>query len=147
VTRTRIEEVERHRRYRAALAFSVTAALVAAAAAAGPAHAAGGPAPGAASASTVKLPDGPGSVAGLGGEAEVGVFSAQVGYGVPFELPAAPGGFGPSVSLSYAGELGNGPVGVGWSLSVAAIRRSTRDGVPSFTTRTKSRSRASAAAA
>jgi hypothetical protein len=143
MTRTRIEEVERHRRYRAALAFSVTAALVAAAAAAGPARAAGGPAPGAASASTVKLPDGPGSVAGLGGDAEVSVFSAQVGYGVPFELPAAPGGFGPSVSLSYAGELGNGPVGVGWSLFAAppatACRRSP--------TRTKSRSRASAAAA
>ncbi len=108
------------------------AALLACTLAAGEA-AAGGPAPAAATATRAVAPDGPGSVRGLGDEASVNVFSAQVAYGVPMELPKGRGGFGPSLSLSYSGELGNGPVGVGWSLGLAAIRRSTRHGVPSFT--------------
>jgi hypothetical protein len=93
----------------------------------------GGPAPSSASASQVKLPDGPASVRGLGSDAEIGVFSGQVQYSVPFALPTGWAGFGPSLGLGYSGELGNGPVGVGWSLSHAAIRRSTREGVPTFT--------------
>jgi RHS repeat-associated protein len=78
------------------------------------------------------LPDGPGSVRGLADDASIGVFSGQVAYSVPIELPESRGGFGPSLSLTYAGELGNGPLGVGWSLGHASIRRSTRHGVPSF---------------
>jgi RHS repeat-associated protein len=101
---------------------------------AGAALAAGEPVAGAVSATTVKLPDGPGSVRGLSDAASVSVFSAQVSYSVPLELPKAQGGLSPSVSLSYSGELGNGPVGVGWSLPVASIRRSTRLGVPAYGT-------------
>lgn len=92
-----------------------------------------GPSPSAATASTVSLPDGPGSVRGLGSDAEIGVFSGEVQYDVPFSLPNGWGGFAPQLGLGYSGELGNGVVGVGWMLSHAAIRRSTREGVPSFT--------------
>jgi RHS repeat-associated protein len=95
--------------------------------------AAGGPAPTAATATKAVMPDAPGSVRGLGDDATVKVFSGQVSYSVPMELPVGRGGFGPSLSLSYSGELGSGPVGVGWSIGLAAIRRSTRHGVPSFT--------------
>lgn len=91
-----------------------------------------GPGPSAATASTVKLPDGPGSVAGLGDQAEANVFSGQVSYGVPFDLPAGPAGFGPSLGLGYSGDLGNGSVGLGWSFGAPAIRRSTREGVPRY---------------
>jgi hypothetical protein len=51
------------------------AALVAGAA---PAWALDGPAPGALSAQTLKLPDGPGSVRGLASDPSVDVFSGQV---------------------------------------------------------------------
>ena len=110
----------------------VGAAFAACAFASGEA-AAGGPAPASATATKVVVPDGPGSVRGLGDDASVNVFSGQLDYAVPMELPKGRGGFGPSLSLGYSGELGNGPVGIGWSLGLAAIRRSTRHGVPSFT--------------
>jgi RHS repeat-associated protein len=94
---------------------------------------AGGPMPGAVSATTVKLPDGPGSVEGLNDKATVEVFSGQVAYSVPIDLPQGPGGFGPSLSLAYSGDLGNGPLGIGWALGSASIRRSLHHGVPSYT--------------
>lgn len=94
---------------------------------------AGDPAPGAANAQTLKLPDGPGSVRGLADSPNVEVFSGQVGYGVPLELPAGVAGFGPSLSLGYSGDLGNGPLGVGWALPQVALRRGLRLGVPAYT--------------
>ena len=99
----------------------------------GTAWALSGPSPGAATAQTVKLPDFPGSAQGLSDEASVTVFSGQVSYSVPLDLPKGPAGFGPSLALTYVGELGNGPVGIGWTLGSIAIRRSLRHGVPSYT--------------
>ena len=80
---------------------------------------------------TIKLPDGPGSVAGLAKPAEMDAFSAQVEYSIPVRTPSV-GGMSPTVSLAYSGALGNGPLGIGWTLSTAAIRRSLRDGVPHY---------------
>ena len=92
----------------------------------------GGPAPGAVSPQTVKLPSGPGSIRGLAENAQVDVFTGQVEYSVPIPLPAGPGGLTPSLSLGYDGSLGNGPLGVGWQLSQPGIRRSLRLGVPRY---------------
>jgi YD repeat-containing protein len=99
-----------------------------------PAHAfaLNGPLPGAVNAQTVKLPAGPGSIRGLADAAKVDGFTGQVQYAVPIELPAGPGGLVPMLSLGYDGDLGNGPLGVGWSLSQAGIRRSLRLGVPRY---------------
>jgi YD repeat-containing protein len=91
-----------------------------------------GPAPGAVSANTVKLPDGPASIHGLGDKVSTNLFTAQVGYSVPIDLPSGVGGFGPHLALTYSGELGNGPVGIGWSLPTIEIRRSLRHGVPAY---------------
>jgi RHS repeat-associated protein len=96
------------------------------------AFALGGPSPGAVTAQTVRLPSGPGSVRGLADAATVTAFTGQVSYQVPLELPAGPGAMTPSLTLGYDGELGNGPLGVGWRLSQAAIRRSLRLGVPHY---------------
>ncbi|MBJ6760055.1 VCBS repeat-containing protein [Myxococcaceae bacterium JPH2] len=96
------------------------------------AGAAGTPLSGAVNAQTLKLPDGPGSVRGLVDTPQVNVFSSQVSYELPFELPKGTGGLAPALGLSYSGDLGNGPVGIGWALSSAAIRRSLRQGVPSY---------------
>jgi RHS repeat-associated protein len=98
------------------------------------AFAIGGPSPGAVTAETVKLPSGPGSVRGLADNANVDAFSGQVQYTVPIELPQSSGGFTPSLSLAYSGELGNGPLGIGWFISQPAIRRSLRLGVPAYDT-------------
>src|SRR4051812_48090791 len=66
-----------------------------------------GPAPGAAAAQSIKTPDGPASVRGLADPATADVFTGQVGYRVPIDLPVGPGGFGPELGLRYGGELGN----------------------------------------
>lgn len=92
---------------------------------------AAGPAPGSVTANTLKLPSGPGSVRGLPSDPAFDPFSAQVQYEIPIEAP--PFGVTSQVALSYAGTTGNGPVGIGWSLDTIAIRRSTRLGVPSYT--------------
>ena len=91
-----------------------------------------GPSPGAVTAQTVKLPAGPGSVRGLAEDATVSGFTGAVAYEVPIELPSAPGGFAPSLHLGYDGDLGNGPIGVGWCFAQPGIRRSTRLGVPRY---------------
>src|SRR4051812_26790823 len=100
-------------RFAWATAFAATLASLSFSA---PAAAGSPPSPGALSAATLKLPDGPASVRGLGDSASVEVFSAQVDYSVPIDLPAGPGDFRPRLALTYSGGLGNGTVGIGWSL-------------------------------
>jgi RHS repeat-associated protein len=112
-------------------AICTTAVLTLVVAAAPAAYAERGPAPGAATASKATLPAGPASVRGLAGSADIAAPMAQVQYAIDVEVPRG-GGVAPAVSLHYAGELGNGPAGVGWSLGQASIRRSTRHGVPHF---------------
>jgi len=126
-----------HRNVRGLRAFATMAGALGALLCAQPStvFALGGPTPGAATAQTVKLPPGPGSVRGLADNATVSGFTAQVQYAVPVELPNAPGGLAPALSLGYDGDLGNGPLGVGWMLSQPGIRRSLRLGVPFYDTR------------
>jgi RHS repeat-associated protein len=96
------------------------------------AGATGFPTAGSVDAATLSLPNAPASVRGLAGDAGVSVFTGQVSYAVPIELPPGRGRFAPSLDLTYEGALGNGPLGVGWTLSVPSIRRSTRQGVPRY---------------
>ncbi len=80
----------------------------------------------------LKLPSGPSSVRGLAAEPSIDPFRADVGYRVPIELPAGFGGLAPGLALSYSGALGNGPLGIGWTLELPRIQRSTRLGVPKY---------------
>ena len=97
------------------------------------AHAINGPSPGAATAQTVKLPSGPGSIRGLVEDPSVDVFTGQVAHQVPLELPGARRDFAPEIALKYRGDLGNGVLGIGWYVDNLRVRRSTRLGVPQFT--------------
>lgn len=49
--------------------------------------------------------------------------SGSFQYKVPLDLPPAPGGFGPELSLSYNSQGENGPLGKGWAIPVPSIRR------------------------
>ena len=93
---------------------------------------AGRPIAGAVTSERVKLPSGPSSVRGLADEPTVDPFYAQLDYQVPIELPAGFGGLSPALALTYSGALGNGPLGIGWTLAEPRIQRSTRLGVPKF---------------
>ncbi len=116
---------------RAALAVSV--AIAAVATHPHTAAAIGAPPPGAVTARTLKLPDGPGSVRGLADHPQVDLFMGQIEYGVPIELPKGQAGLTPKLALEYHGALGNGPLGVGWAIPSVSIRRSLRLGVPAYT--------------
>src|SRR4029079_16247226 len=72
------------------------------------------------------------SVRGLADAASVDVFTGQVGYSIAIDLPVGQGGLGPKMALQYSGDTGNGPVGLGWSLGGIMIRRSERQGVPTY---------------
>lgn len=90
-----------------------------------------GPAPGAASAAEVKLPDRLNYVRSFWDGTEVNVASAQLEYVVPNDVPNVTT-IGTRKSRRESADLGNGALGIGWSLSHAAIRRSTCNGVPHF---------------
>lgn len=42
-------------------------------------------------------------------------------YRIPIELPQGPGGFAPKLDLLYNTGFGNGPLGMGWTLSIPYI--------------------------
>jgi RHS repeat-associated protein len=90
------------------------------------------PAPGSVTAERLKLPSGPSSVRGLADEPSVDPFMALLQYQVPIELPSGLGSLTPSLALTYSGALGNGSLGIGWTLAETKIQRSTRLGVPQY---------------
>lgn len=77
------------------------------------------------------LPSTPGSVRGLAGAGEVNGFDGQLAFSVPLAVPEV-GRLRPSLALAYDGALGNGPLGLGWSMRAPAIRRATHGGVPAY---------------
>ncbi len=80
----------------------------------------------------ISLPSGPGSIEGLGESFEPQLNSGTTTYAV--KLKALPGraGFTPDLTLRYNGGSGNGPFGLGWSLSMPYIQRQTDKGLPEY---------------
>lgn len=81
----------------------------------------------------LSLPTGPGSIEGLGESFEPDLSTGSARYSVQFDIPQAAGGFAPTLNLAYDSNLGVGPFGIGWSLSLASIQRQTDKGIPSYT--------------
>ncbi|MEM9074142.1 MAG: SpvB/TcaC N-terminal domain-containing protein, partial [Myxococcota bacterium] len=80
----------------------------------------------------VSLPQGEGSIEGMG-ESFTPQLSAGTGtYAVPIALPPGRAGVAPSLGLSYSTGGGNGPVGIGWNLSMPFIARQTDRGLPRY---------------
>src|SRR5690606_35402528 len=80
----------------------------------------------------VSLPDGPGSIEGIGDNVSVDGNMGAMSYAVPIELPAGYPGMTPELSLAYSSSAGNGLVGVGWSMHVPSIERLTLRGLPRY---------------
>lgn len=80
----------------------------------------------------ISLPSGPGSVDGLGGNFEPGPSSGGASYNVAIHMPPAVAGLVPGLSLDHAGGAGASEIGIGWKLSLPAIRRRTEDGIPRY---------------
>jgi RHS repeat-associated protein len=79
------------------------------------------------------LPDGGGSLRGLGDRFQPDMLKGTGNYSVPIAVPKGPNELAPGLSLRYSTGQGNGPFGMGWRLGGATeIRRRTDRGVPRY---------------
>jgi len=80
----------------------------------------------------ISLPQGGGAVKGLGETFSPDLHTGTGNFSVPLALPPGRNGFQPQLNLVYSTGNGNGPFGLGWSLSVPGVSRKTSKGVPRY---------------
>ena len=80
----------------------------------------------------VSLPEGPGSLEGIGDDVSVNPNMGQMSTSVPIEVPDA-WGMAPALGLNYSSGAGGSVGGLGWSLEIPSIERLTLRGVPRYT--------------
>ncbi len=80
----------------------------------------------------VSLPDGPGSLDGIGDNASVASNLGLMSYHVELEVPAGFPGVTPELALRYSSGNGSGSVGMGWTLPSSSIERMTSRGLPEY---------------
>ena len=81
---------------------------------------------------TLSLPKGGGAIRGIGEKFAANPVTGTGSMTVPIATSPGRSGFGPQLSLSYDSGAGNGPFGLGWSLSLPAITRKTDKGLPRY---------------
>lgn len=82
----------------------------------------------------VSLPEGPGSVMGIGENVNINPSMGMMNYGYKIGVPGGFPGLTPALSLSYSSGSGLGVAGIGWSFSMPSIERMTLRGLPQYTT-------------
>ncbi|HLL40743.1 MAG TPA: SpvB/TcaC N-terminal domain-containing protein, partial [Rubrobacteraceae bacterium] len=80
----------------------------------------------------ISLPKGGGAIRGMGDKFSANAVSGTGSLSVPLYTSPGRSGFGPQLSLSYDSGAGNGPFGLGWSLSLPSITRKTDKGLPRY---------------
>lgn len=80
----------------------------------------------------ISLPKGGGAIRGMGEKFSANPVTGTGSMTVPIATSPGRSGFGPQLSLSYDSGAGNGPFGLGWSLSLPAITRKTDKGLPQY---------------
>ena len=80
----------------------------------------------------LSLPDGPGSIEGLGESFEPSAATGTSSYSVPISVPPGVAGFVPSIALRYSSGGGNGELGIGWSMGLPMVQRGTDEGLPAY---------------
>ena len=81
---------------------------------------------------TISLPEGPGSIEGLGEAFQPMLNTGSARYQVKIPLPAGINGNTPQLSLQYDSGQGNGPLGIGWTFGPGSISRQTDKGIPRY---------------
>ncbi|MCP4503212.1 MAG: hypothetical protein GY822_25020 [Deltaproteobacteria bacterium] len=107
--------------------LSVAALVVAALFSVAPSHAQTG-----VSDDRVSLPDGPGSLDGIGDNTSVDQNMGQMTTSVKVKVPGGYAGLTPEISLGYSSGGGSGTIGIGWSMSMPFIERKTSKGLPEY---------------
>lgn len=81
---------------------------------------------------TISLPKGGGALHGIGEKFSPDLHTGTGNFTVPLAVPQGRNGFQPEPILQYSTGQGNGPFGMGWSLSLPVIARKTSSGVPRY---------------
>lgn len=81
---------------------------------------------------SIALPKGGGAIRGIGEKFAANPVTGTGSMSVPIATSPGRSGFGPQLSLSYDSGTGNGPFGLGWSLSIPSITRKTDKGLPRY---------------
>jgi hypothetical protein len=79
----------------------------------------------------ISVPKGGGALHGIGEKFSPDLFTGTGNFTVPIALPPGRNGFQPQLSLVYSTGNGNGPFGLGWSLS-PGVSRKTSKGIPRY---------------
>lgn len=80
----------------------------------------------------ISLPQGGGALHGIGEKFAPDLFTGTGNFTIPLSVPAGRNGFQPALSLVYSTGNGNGPFGLGWSLSIPGVSRKTSQGIPIY---------------
>src|SRR5215208_6325881 len=80
----------------------------------------------------ISLPKGGGALQGIGEKFSPDLHTGTGNFTVPIALPPGRNGFQPQLSLVYSTGNGNGPYGLGWSLSIPGVSRKTSKGIPRY---------------
>jgi hypothetical protein len=80
----------------------------------------------------VSLPDGPGSLDGIGDNVSVNGNMGQMQYNIAVDVPEGFPGVTPELGLEYSSGGGNTVVGIGWSMNLPFIERMTSKGLPEY---------------
>src|SRR5215216_1540901 len=81
---------------------------------------------------SISLPKGGGAIKGIGEKFAANPVTGTGSMTVPVITSPGRSGFGPQLTLSYDSGGGNGPFGIGWTLSLPAITRKTDKGLPTY---------------
>ena len=80
----------------------------------------------------VSLPEGPGSLEGVGENVSVDPNMGLMSFSIPIAVPPGFAGVTPSLALRYSSSGGSSEVGMGWSMPCPSIERMTMRGVPKY---------------
>lgn len=78
------------------------------------------------------LPKGGGAIRGIGEKLTAHPGTGTGAMTIPIATSPGRSGFGPDLALGYDSGHGNGPFGLGWTLSVPSIARKTDTGLPTY---------------
>src|SRR5688572_6312710 len=81
---------------------------------------------------SISLPKGGGALRGIGEKFAANPVTGTGTMSVSLATSPGRGGFGPRLSVSYDSGAGNGPFGLGWSLTLPSITRKTDKGLPKY---------------
>jgi RHS repeat-associated protein len=81
---------------------------------------------------SVSLPKGGGAIKGIDEKLNVNQATGTTSLSVGVFTSPGRSGFGPSLGLTYDSGAGNGPFGLGWSVSVPQVTRKTSKGLPLY---------------